>query len=98
LAEFVLGFSAVNAAGNPLHPDPTARQDAQSALRGAVELARVLDVDRVITMAGCPAGRACDPIGVFGLWSTSNDDEGLWAWQMAAEVGPYWRKLSDWAA
>ena len=98
LAEFGLTFSAVNAAGNPLHPDPAAREEAQSALRGAVELARVLDVDRVITMAGCPGGRTGGPIGVFGLWSTSNDDEGLWAWQMAAEVGPYWRKLSDWAA
>ncbi len=98
LAEFGLTFSAVNAAGNPLHPDPMAREEARSALRGAIELARVLGIDRVVTMAGCPGGRAGGPIGVFGLWSTSNDDEGLWAWQMAAEVGPYWRELSDWAA
>ncbi len=92
-----LRLSAVNAAGNPLHPDPVARHQAQSALRGAIELAALLDVDRVVTMAGCPGGRSGGPIGVFGLWSTSNDDEGLWAWQMEAEVGPYWRKLSEWA-
>ena len=98
LGEFGLTFSAVNAAGNPLHPDPTAREEAQSALRGAIELARVLGIDRVVTMAGCPGGRAGGPIGVFGLWSTSNDDERLWSWQMEAEVGPYWRTLSDRAA
>ena len=98
LGEFGLTFSAVNAAGNPLHPDPKAREDAQAALRGAVELARVLGIDRVVTMAGCPGGRTGGPIGVFGLWSTSNDDEGLWSWQMEAEVGPYWRELSDWTA
>ena len=46
LAEFGLTFSAVNAAGNPLHPDPEAREEAQSALRGAVELARVLEIGR----------------------------------------------------
>jgi sugar phosphate isomerase/epimerase len=93
-----LRFSAVNAAGNPLHPDPAARAQAQSALRGAIELAAMLGIERVVTMAGCPGGRTGGPIGVFGLWSTSNDDEGVWAWQMEAEVGPYWRELSDWAA
>jgi sugar phosphate isomerase/epimerase len=98
LGEAGLRLSAVNAAGNPLHPDPVARAQAQSALQGAIELAALLGVDRVVTMAGCPGGRSGGPIGVFGLWSTSNDDEGIWAWQMEAEVGPYWRKLSDWAA
>jgi sugar phosphate isomerase/epimerase len=90
-----LRFSAVNAAGNPLHPDPVARAAAQSALQGAIELADRLGIDRVVTMAGCPGGRSGGPIGVFGLWATSNDDESLWAWQLEAEVGPYWRELSD---
>jgi sugar phosphate isomerase/epimerase len=93
-----LRLSAVNAAGNPLHPDPKARADAQAALRGAIELAARLGVDRVVTMAGCPGGRSGGSIGVFGLWSISNDDEDLWAWQMTADVGPYWRELSAWAA
>ena len=51
----------------------------------------MLGIDRVVTMAGCPGGRTGGPIGVFGLWSISNDDEAIWAWQMEAEVGPYWR-------
>jgi len=91
-------FSAVNAAGNPLHPDPAARAEAQTAVRGAVELAARLGIDRVVTMAGSPGGRNGGPIGVFGLWSISNDDESIWAWQMEAEVGPYWRTMSDWMA
>jgi len=93
-----LTFTAVNAAGNPLHPDPALRAKAQAAIRGAVELAALLGIDRVVTMAGCPGGRTGGPIGVFGLWSVSNDDEGIWSWQMEAEVGPYWRELSDWTA
>ena len=89
-------FSAVNAAGNPLHPDPAARAEAQGALRGAIELAALLGIDRVVTMAGSPGGRTGGPIGVFGLWSISNDDEPIWSWQMEAEVGPYWRAMSNW--
>jgi sugar phosphate isomerase/epimerase len=91
-------FSAVNAAGNALHPDPAARAEAQGALRGAIELAALLGIDRVVTMAGSPGGRTGGPIGVFGLWSISNDDEPIWAWQMEHEVGPYWRAMSEWMA
>src|SRR5258706_8106381 len=96
LDEAGIRFSAVNAAGNPLHPDPASRAEAQGALRGAIELAALLGIDRVVTMAGSPGGRTGGPIGVFGLWSISNDDEPIWAWQMETEVGPYWRAKSDW--
>ena len=96
LDETGIRFSAVNAASNPLHPDPAARATAQGAVRGAVELANLLGIDRVVTMAGSPGGRAGGGIGVFGLWSTSNDDEPIWAWQMEAEVGPYWKQMSEW--
>jgi Sugar phosphate isomerases/epimerases len=58
----------------------------------------MLGIDRVVTMAGSPGGRTGGPIGVFGLWSISNDDEPIWAWQMETEVGPYWRAMSDWMA
>ena len=91
-------FSAVNAAGNPLHPEPSAREEAQGALRGAIELAALMGIDRVVTMAGSPGGRTGGGIGVFGLWSICNDDEPIWQWQMETEVGPFWRALSDWMA
>jgi sugar phosphate isomerase/epimerase len=94
LREHGISLACVNAAGNPLHPEPAARAEAQAAVDGAIELARLLGVDRVVTMAGCPGGRSGGPIGVFAVWSLVSDDEPLWAWQLEHEVGPYWRELS----
>jgi sugar phosphate isomerase/epimerase len=94
LREHGVELACVNAAGNPLHPEPAARAEAQAALAGAIELAALLGVDRVVTMAGCPGGRGGGPIGVFAVWSLVSDDEPLWAWQMEHEVGPFWRELS----
>ena len=55
-------FSAVNAAGNPLHPDTASRTEAQAAVKGAIQLAALLGIDRVVTMAGSPGGRTGGPI------------------------------------
>ena len=98
IEEHGLRLSAVNAAGNVLHPDHERRHDAQRRLRAAVDLAKVLGVDRVITMSGCPAGPGGGSLGVFPCWATSSDDERLFEWQMANVVGPYWRETSDWLA
>ena len=48
--------SALNVSGNPLHPDPVIARRHDDELRNAIRLAAVLDVDRVVAMAGCPAG------------------------------------------
>ena len=94
LAEYGIGLSAVNAAGNVLHPDPGKRADAQRRLDGAIALARDLGVDRVITMSGCPAGLGGGSLGVFPCWATSSDDENIFRWQMENEVGPFWQAIS----
>jgi sugar phosphate isomerase/epimerase len=99
LAEHGVQLAAINAAGNPLHPDPARRREAQDALRGAIELAAKLHVERVVTMSGCPGGRdGAGGTGIFGVWSICCDDEGLWDWQLREHVGPYWAELSRWAA
>ncbi len=98
LREHGLRLSAVNAAGNLLHPDPAKRKDAQTRFRAAVDLAVALDVKRVITMSGCPAGAAGGALGVFPCWATSADDDKLFAWQIENEVGPFWRTTSEWLA
>lgn len=95
LREFGITLSAVNAAGNLLHPDPERRKDAQARFWAAVDLARAMGVDRVITMSGCPAGPVPGSLGVFPCWATSADDERLFNWQMTHEVGPFWRMVSD---
>ena len=98
LKEHGLSLSAVNAAGNLLHPDPAKRADAQARFKAAVDLAVAFGVRRVVTMSGCPAGPGGGGLGVFPCWATSADDERLFAWQMAEEVGPFWRATSDWLA
>ena len=76
LREHGLRLSAVNAAGNLLHPDPAKRKDAQTRFRAAVDLAVGLGVKRVITMSGCPAGAGGGALGVFPCWATSADEIG----------------------
>jgi sugar phosphate isomerase/epimerase len=98
LRDHALRLAAVNAAGNVLHPDKTKREDAQRRLKAAVDLAKALGVDRVITMSGCPAGPQGGSLGVFPCWATSSDDEKLFDWQLQNEVGPFWRQTSDWLA
>ncbi len=96
MREFGIRLSAVNAAGNLLHPSPSKRADAQARFRAAVDLARALGVNRVITMSGCPAGAGGGAIGVFPCWATSADDENLFAWQIEHELAPFWTETSAW--
>ena len=98
LKEFGLRLGAVNAAGNLLHPDPAKREDAQRRFAAGIDLAVSLGVERIVTMSGCPAGPGGGRLGVFPCWATSADDERLFEWQMANEVGPYWKTVSDWLA
>jgi sugar phosphate isomerase/epimerase len=98
LRHYGLRLTAVNAAGNLLHPDKKKREDAQRRLMAAVELARAMNVNRVVTMSGCPAGPGGGSLGVFPCWATSSDDEKLFDWQLANIVGPYWQETSRWLA
>ena len=98
LREHGLVLSCVNAAGNPLHPDPAVGARHAALLRGAVELAALLGCDRVVTMSGCPGGRDGGSTPVFASWPVVPDDETLWEWQLEHRLAPFWRELSAWAA
>ena len=86
----------MNAAGNPLHPDPAVGERARRAACAArSSWPRSLGVDRVVTMSGCPGGRdggldaACSP-----SWPVLPDDESLWEWQFREHrLAPFWREL-----
>ncbi|HYW29806.1 MAG TPA: sugar phosphate isomerase/epimerase [Gaiellales bacterium] len=97
LAEHGLALSCVNAAGNPLHPDPAIAGEHAARLRGAIELAALLGVERVVTMSGCPGGRRGGGEAVFAPWAVAADDESLWNWQFEQVVAPFWRELGEWA-
>jgi sugar phosphate isomerase/epimerase len=84
---------ALNASGNPLHPDPAIAADHDAALRRALELAAQHGIPRVVAMSGCPgAGRW--PTFAGGAWLP--DMEGLWDEQWP-QIARYWEALSAWA-
>jgi sugar phosphate isomerase/epimerase len=90
-------LAALNASGNPLHPDPAIGAPHDRALRDALRLAAELGVDRVVAMSGCPGakGDGAWPVFAGGAWLP--DMEGLAKWQWAERILPYWRELSAWA-
>src|SRR3954469_20098577 len=77
-----VALSCVNAAGNPLHPDASVAADHAGRLRGAVQLAALLGVERVVTMSGSPAGPAGGELPIFAPWALTPDRDDLWAWQL----------------
>jgi sugar phosphate isomerase/epimerase len=92
-----LDVVALNASGNPLHPDREVREDHDAALRSALRLAAELGVPRVVAMSGCPGGRADSsdwPVFAGGAWLP--DMEGLWERQWP-RIAAYWEELSAWA-
>ena len=98
LRDHAIELVCVNAAGNPLHPDPAVGDRHAALLRGAVELAALLGCDRVVTMSGCPGGRGGGSTPVFASWPVIPDDETLWEWQLEHRLAPFWRELSSWVA
>ena len=97
LAEHGIALSCVNAAGNPLHPDPATGERHRALLRGAIELAAMLGCDRVVTMSGCPGGPERGGTPVFAPWPLVPDFEALWNWQLEHRLAPFWRELGEWA-
>jgi sugar phosphate isomerase/epimerase len=88
-----LELVALNASGNPLHPDPAIRREHDATLRRALRLAAELGVPRVVAMSGCPGGRGGGGWPVFAGGAWLPDMEGLWDDQWQA-IAPYWRELS----
>jgi sugar phosphate isomerase/epimerase len=91
--EFGISLACVNAAGNPLHPNPAIAASHVSAIRGAIELADRLGVERVVTMSGCPGGPDGGRLPIFAPWALNPDCEDLWNWQWEERVGPFWKEL-----
>jgi sugar phosphate isomerase/epimerase len=91
---------ALNASGNPLHPDASVSAEHGRALREAVALAQELGVDRVVAMSGCPGGPGRNGVGswpVFAGGAWLPDMEDLWQPQFENFIAPFWNELSYWA-
>jgi sugar phosphate isomerase/epimerase len=92
------GVSALNAWGNPLHPDGEVARRHDEDLRNAIRLAAALGVDRVVAMAGCPAGRPGDRVPHFGAGGWLPYLEGVYERQWEQQIGPYWAGLAAFAS
>jgi sugar phosphate isomerase/epimerase len=93
-----LRVGALNAWGNPLHPDPAvaARHDAD--LRETIRLAAALEVDRVVAMAGCPAAVTGDSVPHFAGGGWLPYLEGVYEAQWRERALPYWTDVAAFAA
>ena len=65
-----LEIAAFNCWDDPLHPDGSIARAHDAALRATIRLASELGVDRIVALAGCPAGSAGDvtPHAAGGGW------------------------------
>ena len=94
------GFTvaALNAWGNPLHPDRELAQRHDRDLRETIRLAARLGVDRVVALAGCPPGAARRPTPHFAAGGWLPYLEGIYEAQWERAVAPYWSAMSEFAA
>jgi sugar phosphate isomerase/epimerase len=90
-----LRVAALNAWGNPLHPQIGARHDAE--LRETIRLAAELGVDTLVAMAGCPGAADGDPVPHFAGGGWLPYLEGVYEWQWEERIAPYWSELSAFA-
>jgi sugar phosphate isomerase/epimerase len=93
-----LQVDALNAWGNPLHPDQDLAREHDRALRDAIRLATQLGVSRVVALAGCPGGTAGDQVPHFGAGGWLPYLEGVYERQWEQQIAPYWTGLAGFAA
>src|SRR5436190_3025698 len=89
--------SALNVSGNPLDPDSEIARRHDNELRDAVRLAALLDVGRVVAMAGCPPGTPGDRTPHFAAGGWLPYLTGVHDRQWDDVVEPYWHELAAFA-
>jgi sugar phosphate isomerase/epimerase len=91
-----LTLSALNAAGNPIHPQRRLATGFDRDYRKVVRLAAELEVDTVITFSGCPGGAPGDrsPNWVTCPWPP--DYAAILDYQWNRVVLPYWTRTATW--
>jgi len=92
-----LSISALNAWGNPLHPDADISARHAADLRDTIRLAAELGVDRVVAMAGCPGGSAADTVPHFAGGGWLPYLENVWDRQWLDVGAPFWSDMSGFA-
>ena len=83
-------ISALSCHGNPLHPQRERARADHEVFVQTLDLAKALDVDRVITFSGCPGGDpdAASPNWIVSPWPP--EFAQMLEWQWRERVIPYW--------
>jgi sugar phosphate isomerase/epimerase len=91
--------SALQCAGNSLHPDPARSEALHADLVSTCELASRIGVDKVVVLSGCPAGNASDRTVNWIVRSVFDEPDGevdaAYEWQWQERVIPYWREAAS---
>jgi len=95
LADNGIAISALNCSGNPVHPGDEGRRHDE-VTRKTIRLARLLEVDRVVMMSGCPGA----PGDRHANWITTEwppEVREIVRWQWEEVLIPYWRNLTSYS-
>lgn len=95
LASHGLRLAAVNCSAWPMHPRHDERQLA--IIKAAITLAGQLNVDKIVTMTGCP-GDAPGAYTINWIWYPWPPESTALLEQQWEAAIPYWRHLADFAA
>ena len=91
LADHGIGISALNCSGSPVHPGEAGRRH-DAVTRKTIQLAGLLDVDRVVMMSDVPARPATlTRTGSPTEWPPEVREILRWQWDEV--LIPYWRDL-----
>ena len=90
-----LRIGALNAWGNPLHPDPAIAKQHDRDLRDTIRLAALLGVNRIVALAGCPPGAGGDRTPHFAGGGWLPYLENLYEAQWQSSVEPYWSGIAE---
>ena len=96
LADHGIAISALNCSGNPVHPGEAGRRHDE-VTRKTIRLAKLLEVDHVVMMSGCPGAQG----DTHANWITTEwppEVRDVLRWQWDEVLIPYWRDLVAYAA
>ena len=90
-----LAISALNCSGNQLAPGEAGRQH-DAVVRKTLQLASLMDIDRVVMMSGLPGAPGdANPNWIVSSWPPELAAHLAWQWDEVAV--PYWRELAAFA-
>ena len=97
IADNGLSISALNCAGNPLHPQEETRIVEIERLKNVIQLAQKIKVDNVIVFSGCPGSFTSDENVNWIVYPYPNENIEILKWQWEKIAIPFWKEIAVYA-